>query len=155
MASQCIHTTPCRCNVWCTLQSYHLASHVAQRWLSPIFYQVYATNGRGMCAQRATFILHMMVECLEFCIACNALCFSHTFSTLRSLHTMQGKNPSFTLHEPKEWVQAKELLLTQDAYIKNHKTWVRWVRFSSKVLPIEVENILDKSFGALKPKEVL
>ena len=28
----------------------------------PIFYQVYATNGRGMCAQRATFILHKMVE---------------------------------------------------------------------------------------------
>ncbi len=52
MASQCMHTLD-SAMLRCTLQC-QAGIICSSRWLSPIMYQVYTTNGRRMCAQRAT-----------------------------------------------------------------------------------------------------
>ena len=83
--------------------------HLQPMWLSPIVSQDCTTAGLRMCALCATISYTTMAKLCQLLLAHSKRCWHSSSShppALCSLHTMQGKSISFTLQEPKAWVQA-------------------------------------------------
>ena len=77
-----------------------------------------------MCALCATISYTTMAKLRQLLLAHSKRCWHSSSShppALCSLHTMQGKSISFTLQEPKAWVQALCAMLNLEAWAKNNK----------------------------------